>query len=78
MGCLENFKEGFIFRESAGMEAFYNDVWMEEPLIIDGHELTISPNIYLSSSQYRLGLTTDYKWLFRLTQEQFDKILKSR
>lgn len=78
MGCLENFKEGFIFRESAGMEAFYNDVWMEEPLIIDGHELPISPNIYLSSSQYRLGLTTDYKWLFRLTQEQFDKILKSR
>lgn len=78
MGKLENFREGFVFRESAGMEAFYNDVAMEEPLMIDGHELVVTPNIYLSQSQYRLGLTTDYKWLFRLTQEQFDKILKSR
>ena len=78
MGCLENFREGFVFKESAGLEAFYNDQWMEEPLIIDGHELQVSPNIYLSAGQYRLGLTQDYKWLFRLTQEQFDKILKSR
>ena len=78
MGKLENFREGFIFRESAGLEAFYNDEWMEEPLNIDGHVLPVSPNIYLSRGQYRLGLTTDYKWLFRLTQEQFDKILKSR
>lgn len=78
MGKLENFREGFIFRESAGLEAFYNDEWLEEPLIIDGHVLPVSPNIYLSQGQYRLGLTTDYKWLFRLTQEQYDKILKSR
>ena len=78
MGKLENFREGFVFRESAGMEAFYNDVAMEEPLSIDGHELIVTPNIYLSQSQYRLGLTQDYKWLFRLTQEQFNKILKSR
>lgn len=78
MGCLENFREGFVFKESAGLEAFYNDQWMEKPLIIDGHELKVSPNIYLSAGQYRLGLTTDYKWLFHLTQEQFDKILKSR
>ena len=78
MGCLENFREGFVFKESAGLEAFYNDKWMDEPLHIDGHELPVSPNIYLSEGQYRLGLTQDYKWLFRLTQEQFDKILKSR
>ena len=78
MGCLENFREGFIFHESAGLEAFYNDQRMEDPLIIDGHELPIPPNIYLSPGKYRLGLTADYKWLFRLTQEQYDKILKSR
>ena len=78
MGKLENFREGFIFRDSAGLEAFYNDVAMEEPLEIDGHELIVTPNIYLSQGRYRLGLTQDYKWLFRLTQEQYDKILKSR
>lgn len=78
MGKLENFREGFIFRDSAGLEAFYNDVAKEEPLEIDGHELIVTPNIYLSQGRYRLGLTQDYKWLFRLTQEQYDKILKSR
>ena len=78
MGCLENFKEGFIFRESAGQEAYYNDDWMEEPVEIDGHLLAISPNIYLQQGEYTLGLTLEYKRLFHLTQEQFDKILKTR
>ena len=78
MGCLENFKEGFIFRENAGQEAYYNDDWMEEPVEIDGHLLAISPNIYLQQGEYTLGLTLEYKRLFHLTQEQFDKILKTR
>lgn len=78
MGCLENFREGFIFRESAGQEAYYNDDWMEEPVEIDGHLLAISPNIYLQQGEYTLGLTLEYKRLFHLTQEQFDKILKTR
>ena len=78
MGCLENFKEGFIFRESAGQEAHYNDDWMEEPIEIDGHSLSISPNIYLSQSEYTLGLTLEYKRLFFLTQEDFYKLLRTR
>ena len=78
MGKLENFREGFIFRESAGQEAYYNDDWMEEPVEIDGHLLAISPNIYLQQGEYTLGLTLEYKRLFHLTQEQFDKILKTR
>ena len=77
MGKLENFQEGFIFRESGGMEALYNDQW-SEPIVIDGHELEIPPNIYLSNGEYTLGLTLEYKRLFHLTQEQFDKIIKSR
>lgn len=78
MGSLDNFKEGFVFHESAGKEAFYNDVWMEEPLHIDGHDLPISPNIYLSDGEYTLGLTEDYKWLFHLTQEDYFRILRTR
>ena len=78
MGCLENFKDGFVFHESAGQEALYNDDWMEEPLEIDGHTLPVSPNIYLSQGEYTLGLTLEYKRLFYLTQEEFDKLVKSR
>lgn len=76
LGCLENFKEGFIFRESAGMEAVYNDLG-HEPIEIDGHTVEITPNIYLHKSTYELGLTSDYKKLFFLTQEMFDRIMKT-
>lgn len=77
LGCLENFKEGFIFKESAGMEAVYND-HCHEPVEIDGHTIEIPPNIYLHKSEYTLGLTVDYKDLFKLTQEQYDRIMKTR
>jgi len=77
MGCIENFKDGFVFHNSAGQEAIYNDDWMDEPLEIDGHTLVVSPNIYLQQGEYTLGLTLEYQRLFYLTQEQFDKILKS-
>lgn len=78
LGCIENFQEGFIFKESAGMEAVYNDTVLPEPLRIDGHELEVTPNIYLHDSEYTLGLTMEYKTIFRLSQEQFDKIAKTR
>ena len=77
LGKLENFKDGFIFHESGGMEALYNDEW-GEPITVDGHTLEFPPNIYLSKGEYTLGLTLEYKRLFHLTQEQFDKIIKSR
>lgn len=73
---LENFKEGFVFKESAGMEAAYNDHW-HEPIEVEGHILEIPPNIYLHKSEYTLGLTVDYKKLFHLSQEQFDRIVKT-
>ena len=78
LGKIENFQEGFIFRKSAGQEAAYNDEWMEEPVEIDGHMLPISPNIYLSESEYTLGLTLEYKRLFYLTQEDFYKLIRTR
>jgi DNA polymerase elongation subunit (family B) len=77
LGKLENFKDGFVFHESAGMEAYYNDT-PAEPVIIDGHTLEIPPNIYLERGDYTLGITEEYKRLFYLTQEQLDKIIKTR
>lgn len=77
LGSIENFKEGFVFKESAGMEAVYNDLG-HEPIIADGHTLEIPPNIYLCQGEYTLGVTMEYKALFHLTQEQLDKIAKTR
>ena len=77
LGKLENFQEGFVFHDSAGMEAVYNDHW-HEPVMIDGHLVEIPPNIYLHKSEYTLGLTVDYKDIFKLTQEQYDRIVKTR
>lgn len=77
LGKIENFQEGFIFRKSAGQEAAYNDEW-SDPVEIDGHLLPISPNIYLSESEYTLGLTLEYKRLFYLTQEDFYKLIRTR
>lgn len=77
LGKLENFKEGFVFTESAGMEAVYNDTW-HEPIEIDGHVVEIPQNIYLHKSEYTLGVTQDYRKLFHLSQEQFDRIIKTR
>lgn len=77
LGRIENFKEGFVFKESAGMEAVYNDLG-HEPIVVDGHTLEIPPNIYLGQSEYTLGVTMEYKTLFHLTQEQLDKIAKTR
>lgn len=77
IGKLENFKDGFVFHESAGMEAYYNDT-PADPIVIDGHALEIPPNIYLERGDYTLGITEEYKRLFYLTQEQLDKIIKTR
>jgi hypothetical protein len=77
LGKIENFKEGFVFKESAGMEAVYNDLG-HEPIVVGGHTLEIPPNIYLGQSEYTLGVTMEYKALFHLTQEQLDKIAKTR
>lgn len=78
LGRLENFREGFIFRDSAGQEATYNDDWYDQPVEIDGHTLEIGPNIYLEDGEYTLGLTLEYKRLFYLTQEEFYKLIRTR
>jgi hypothetical protein len=78
MKTINNFREGFLFTKAGGMEATYNDEDDNGTLEIDGHEIKLTPNIYLEQSTYRLGITMEYKHLFRLTQEQYDKYLKTR
>ena len=78
MQTINNFREGFLFTKAGGMEATYNDEDDNGTLEIDGHEIKLTPNIYLEQSTYRLGITMEYKHLFRLTQEQYDKYLKTR
>ena len=58
-GGIEAFKDGFIFRDAGGNELAYND----EPYgmyEVEGHQLYIGPNVAITPSTYRLGLTGEY------------------
>lgn len=83
LGSLENFHDGFVFRENAGIEAYYNDTLREfdtgdwPQIVLDGHPFKITPNIYLTKGEYTLGMTLDYQDLIHLSQEDFDRMLKT-
>lgn len=62
LGSIDNFKEGFIFRESAGNESYYNDD-VDEWIKIDGHDVHVTSNVAIYPSTYELGLTMDYRRL---------------
>ena len=62
---LENFKEGFIFREAGGMCSLYNDHPEVTSVRIQGHKLEIISNVALFPSTYTLGLTEEYSRLIR-------------
>ena len=63
LGCLENFKEGFIFRKAGGQESIYNDVPPVRNVRIQQHDLEITSNIYLYDSTYTLSIGTEYRRL---------------
>lgn len=62
LGCLENFKEGFIFRKAGGTESVYND---EYGGMINryGTEIELTTNVLIRNSTYEIGLAGDYKYL---------------
>ena len=62
LGRLENFKEGFIFRESGGTESIFNDD-IDMVLDVDGHKLRITDNVVIKDSTYTLGLTAEYRMI---------------
>lgn len=57
---IRNFREGFIFKRSAGLKAKYND-HVDFKTKIDGHELRITSNVYLEKTTYEINLTEDYE-----------------
>ena len=65
LGSLENFRPGFVFRESGGQQAFYNETedLPGKTLSIDGHTVELTTNVYLERSTYTLSVTEDYGWL---------------
>lgn len=63
-GGIDQFRDGFIFTESAGLNTIYNDdcnKWIK----IDGHRLHITKNIYMYDDVYTLGKTDEYDKLVK-------------
>lgn len=60
LGKIENFTEGFIFKEAGGTESVFNDD-VDITLNIDGHLLRITDNVVIRDSTYTLGITAEYR-----------------
>lgn len=60
LGKIENFQEGFTFRDAGGTEAVYND---NVRMIVkrDGRLIEIRDNVVIRPSTYTLGLTAEYR-----------------
>ena len=60
LGCIENFKEGFVFHDAGGTESIFNDD-IDMTVERDGHQIRITDNIVIKPSTYTLGLTAEYR-----------------
>ena len=70
---IRNFREGFIFKKSAGLKAKYND-HVDFKTKIDGHGLRITSNVYLEKTTYEINLTEDYDKCIQIAK----KLLKNK
>ena len=59
LGKIENFKEGFIFKDAGGTESVFNDN-VDMTVTREGHDLEIRDNVVIRDSTYTLGLTAEY------------------
>lgn len=62
-GGLESFREGLVFEKAGGTEARYNDDPEIKSIVREGRKIEISSNLYISDSQYTLGVAGEYKRL---------------
>ena len=60
LGKIENFEEGFTFRDAGGTESVYNDN-VRMRIKREGHLLDIRDNVVIRPSTYTLGLTAEYR-----------------
>lgn len=58
---IENFKEGFIFKEAGGTESVFNDNVDMSYLTLEGKKIDLTDNIVIRDSTYTLGITAEYK-----------------
>ena len=58
---IENFSEGFIFKEGGGTESVFNDNVNISYLTLDGKKLEITDNVVIRDSTYTLGITAEYR-----------------
>ena len=63
LGSIENFKEGFLFKDAGGTESIYNDKPPMKRYKIHGRYVDITSNIAIYPSTYTLGLSGDYRRL---------------
>lgn len=66
---IDSFKEGFVFTDSGGLEAHYNDDNYGSYKTKDGKIVNITRNVSLSPSSYTLGLTNDYRQTINYSRE---------
>lgn len=66
-GGIREFKPDFIFVESGGLEAVYNDFPEITDYEVDGHKLHITSNVVLRPSTYTLGITNEYEYLLKIS-----------
>ena len=63
LGSIDNFKVGFKFKTSAGLQAVYNDIPPVRSVTIQGHKLDITSNVALIPTTYTVGITAEYDYL---------------
>ena len=66
-GGIQEFKPDFIFKDSGGLEAVYNDFPEISDYEVDGHVLKITSNVVLRPSSYTLGITDEYEHLLSIS-----------
>ena len=65
---IENFTPDFCFTHSAGLKAKYNDnvdMWFN----YEDKPIHITDNVYLSDTEYTLGITDEYKRILQFSQQ---------
>lgn len=63
---IENFKEGFVFREAGGTESRYNDEPEIKEYKVGWRSVPVVSNVYIKDSTYTLSLTVEYARLLDL------------
>lgn len=71
LGKIENFKNGFVFREAGGQTLWYND----DPihiLDVNGEKILTAANVGMEDSTYTLGVTKEFQEIMGMYIDNFE------